>query len=1406
MLYSHLKLWRSVDSILTPPSGVKVLSYPEDEINTDDVSDNKSKSKKPKPKLVTKKVAFTYYGENISFLEAYKYLGFKPNYIRFVFVPNVDRPAKILMPMSYRKSLMEIKLRAFRANPSTYSKLKSNCFIDITYPIDQLSEKFKISKYNVGRPLAMVTPLINHANHISSKTHDKALLYTVSLTDPIPGKLFRKKAFVFYRMLLQYNRKKIDSLPFDKLILALINPETNDVRYVMIYDKNYPLNLTRIRSILIKIKNKKVIDGKDVEDIVNDVMDESSINNLEDDEKKDKLRSVLRNYVSLNPSIVSQAQDIEEDDGAETDSTGINSFISSDEVISSSVLYHAIGDMDKANELGKKIDKLPTPEKKRIIDKYSSYIIPKQKPINTSRHPINQHIDLPILVDNQSPAHIFEKRKSDFKENLLDDMVDTFRTLEGKDIPFKVVGIEVKTKTTPASVINTTINDRYIITLQDNRGKKQVVHVDFPHLTDSGTFLINGQRKIVSNQLVTYPIFFFKPYTAKFTSSYSSITIYSKMLKNNSYLIMHMAGSKFPLILFLAYKLGFDKTMELFGISYNISTEKPPITSKYIQLPDKTYLAYTSKDESGDQLIVSFLYSMSSFNKTDFNIQSQEVWKNALEKYIGNRNCIYLLDQVWSNIVTPIEIKILESKGDPTEISKIIRYMSQEVVKGRVDDRNGLERQRVRTSEIFISLLQKQVHAAYNEYASKRLSGIDDAELYINPTKIFSEVVNSQNVNMLENINPVEELSSMIKLTPIGIGGIPDKAAVPLKALDSHSSYYGNIDPLETPDGPGIGIQQHLAIGANITNIRGMFAITDRNSTPPAATLSIGPSLIPFADSNDGCRVLMAAGQMKQAIPMERPEIPAIQTGYESLHTNLLSDSFLKRSPINGKVIAIENNLITILDDSSNKKHVVDISPVLLKSGQGKNGLSTFNPVISIGSRVKKNDIIAEGANVRNGMIINGINLLCSVMPWKGFNFEDGMVVSESAAKKFVSLHLEEQKVYLGPDDDVVDVVNLFDEVSKGDSLITYSNTTYDVETHKHLRSDGGKVVNIEIYSNVEEDQVPEKLRPAYEAYKKKYISLRGKYPHGTFREKEKDEKIEGIYIKFILQQSLSLTKGDKINNRHFNKGVISIIEKDENMPLTPWGERIEIIYSPLSIINRMNTGQLCEIHTGLISKELYKLIRTKPRAEFIKKLTEVLLLLDGTDNKKYSSDVLKRFKTCSDVEYDRIKSHIEQDTFFPLVFPPFKTPPRKNILEALKKLNLKDAYPLKLNEEFNNRTTEPVAVGYMYVLKLEHIAEKKIHSRSIGPYVQKTMTPTAGKKRSGAQSIGEYDLYSILGWNGKVLIDEFFGPLSADHVSKNELVSEIIQTGTTRYKETRTNPVRDLFAYMMLSLHLKSN
>jgi len=346
-------------------------------------------------------------------------------------------------------------------------------------------------------------------------------------------------------------------------------------------------------------------------------------------------------------------------------------------------------------------------------------------------------------------------------------------------------------------------------------------------------------------------------------------------------------------------------------------------------------------------------------------------------------------------------------------------------------------------------------------------------------------------------------------------------------------------------------------------------------------------------------------------------------------------------------------------------------------------------------------------------------------------------------------------------------------------------------------KSPGGRIVDIEVFSNVSADVFPQ-LKILIMKTNKKY----GKPPREKFT--IGGVTIKGVLVRFRIEQELKISGGDKLCNRYGNKGIISLVEKDENMPRTPFGDRIDVILNPLGIIGRMNIGQLYEMYCGLISKELGKRVTDlKDKTKIISLLKTVLVKLDGSESQKSSARFINSLSKLSAQKFKLFIDQIKKTGFVPIVVPPFQSPKYQDVSSALKVLGLKPAYHLYL-PEFNTKTSMPVPVGYMYVSKLEQIGEGKIYGRSTGPTISKTAQPTAGKRHEGGQRLGELDTYSFISYNCLTLLAEMMGPLSDDYITRDEIVSDIIQTGNAAYRVPKISPARDLLNSYFASLMLE--
>ena len=1330
-----------------------------------------------------------YFSENSLLVDDYKKLNIRLLDARHVIVPRTKIPLTILNPDT-RKLYKDHGLLAF-SSTMTYPKNK-NLWYDTTIFTQAIDDIYKPTTYR-QRSGYLIQNFLRNIFQQFPDNYKKILLYSIDITNPF-NSFANRKSFPLLKQL------RSEEVYFDDLVLLILDDEGARYRQ-LVKDRNY--NLSRVLQYFRTIKMISTEEETETEinqatiKVMNVVSDK--VNN------PDTIKSAIKTFLSKSPKKTEKIQ---------------NDELSTDDIhrlTIASVLYSANADIEKANRLSKIIpSKNISTATKKIAKQYEDILLTPSQSINSSEYIISQFQNIPERIENKTPEHILQKRKLDFEMNLKNDMINTFKILENRDIPLKFKSIEIKDKQQKPGELQKSDESLILIKLEDNNNNIHDVNISIPKINpDTGTFRVNGQRKCLINQLIINPISFPKPYDSKFESSYSTFHIYSKRTKRLNYLECYMGSFKLPLLILLSFSFGFEKTLKQYDIHYKIVNEKPKDIKYFTNVPS-SYLVFTNVNTTlKEELVMSIINSKIDQYKIDKkkSFLSHDYFNDLIVEMTGRVDSTYLILNNLQNIVDPIVHQVLINQQLPFELSLIMEYMASKCVIGFTQDRNDLTNQRIRNSEILVLLAQKQFLKAYTEYREQYLSGNKDAKLNIPDGVVLSQFSQLEIVQNMEYANPLEELATITKVSPVGktVGGIPDKQAIQLDARNVHSSYFGNIDPVDTAEGGNIGITQQLTVNAFITSARGLFGKKSLNDDEKSGILSTSAAMVPFIENNEGGRIIMSCNQAKQMLPLKNPEPPVIQTGYESLLTNSLSDSFIKRSPCKGKVENITDQYIDIICTNGLNQRV-NISPIQLKSGTGINTLSTFKPIVKKGQILKEKQIIAEGASIANGTIALGRNLACTYMPYKGYNFEDGLIINERLVNddKLTSLHGIDVEVEVDDKDRVVFISNIGQDTIKGepifrkypgdiDELLGFDESDEDIDTYDGqiiIKSPGGKIVDIEVFANVSTETFPI-LKTLIERTNKKY-----KKPANE-KYSIRQISIKGIKIIFKIEQELKIGVSDKLCNRYGNKGIISLIEKNELMPRTPWGETVDIIMNPLGVISRMNLGQIYEMYCGLISKFMANQI-TKgiTQSQTIELFRVVTSALDTTPTSKFSTQFVKNLQKMSPQQYKQMVEQIKQFMFVPLIMPPFQSPTYKHILPLLKKLNLKTGYNLKL-PEFNTSTRSPVPFGYIYISKLEHIGEAKSHARSTGPMVSKINQPTGGKSREGGQRFGEGDTWSMASYNCPIILSEFFGPLSDDVVTKNEILTDIIQTGQAEFRETKVSPTRDLVRAYFTSLML---
>lgn len=1354
--------------------------------------------------------ALLYFSENSDFISDYPFLKLRKLDFRTVIVPYTIVPKTKLTPAiikdfnrfglkSYSTTIKYPTDRNLIFDISNYEKM-----IDLTYKPDH----YRMRSGQLLKNMVLDT-FYNIPDH-----YNKIFLYVVNVDKTLPD-IYSRKIYLF----LQYLRDNDIVLPFNNMLMCLLHKNIPQYR-MMVKNKEYKLPL-----ILNYIKNTKTysVDSEEKEQIEiasKIVVDKIKKTNLIKSDNLPKLKTLVNNYFSKN---VNHADEIIQKNEKTEEPKKTEELLPDSEVedakrvVIASVLHRVTNNLKSSENIAKNVNNTKLDVAVKVVDNsYMDVLLPLEKPVNISKDDIIKELNIGDYQGNKYPGHLFQKRNLDFQINLQKDMSNAFRVLETKDIPIRLENIEVIGLKEKVGEIDKTDKSILKATLKDDFNNIHKVQIELPNIKEDGTFSVYGQRKCLINQIILCPISFPKKYMSKFESSYSTFYIWSRKLKTGNHLEIYIGNYKLPLFLIAAYSFGFENTLKLYNLTYD-KKDSIKKTEWGFKTPNNEYIVFNNVDSMLKEELIKGIMKLDIHKiKSNNEFGTKNYFNDVVIALTGRVNSTYLINNALDNIVDPVAKQVLLNQQLPYKLDEIMYYMAERVVQGFVQDRNDISNQRIRNSEILVHLAQKQILAAYTTYREQVLSGNKEAKLDIIQDKVIRDFINLEVVASMEYSNPVEEMSVMTRLTPVGksIGGIPSKRAIQIEAQNVHPSYFGNIDPLDTPEGGNIGIVQQLAIDAYISSSRGLINTKNINNDEKAGMLSTSTCLIPFIENNEGARIMMAANQSRQALPLKNPEPPMIQSGYETLLTNVLSEYFVKKSPCNGRITHIDKEYIEVTCSNGEKKYV-DITPKLLRSGTGKHTLSIFKPLVKENQVVKFKEIIAEGSSMKNGTISLGRNLLVAMMPYEGYNYEDGIIISDRLVNDnlFNSLHLIEEEIIMKENDKLN---YFFDKIGsytkKGEPLLRKTageigeliGFNDEEESEEFIggqfikKSPGGMIAEIEVFSNIDniESKFPQLLKLAnrtekkYNKGKKEPFTLRGK-------------KIEGVLIKYKIQQELQLGQGDKLTNRFASKGLCALIKPANLMPRTPWGEPIDILTNPIGLVNRMNVGQLYEMYCGLVSKELfYRISKTRNKDDVIDLLRSTMGKLDTSDNKIFSEDFIRKILKMSNTDYYNFIEQIIKNKYFPLIIPPFKAPNYKAIREVMNGLKLESGYNLYL-PEYGTYTQYKVPVGYMYFYKLEHLGDLKIHARSTGTVTGKYMQPTQGKRSGGGQRTGELDSYSLTSYGALLTLQEMLGPMSDDHKSKNEMLADIIQTGETTYRKPQVSPTKDLLKAYFVSMML---
>ncbi|OGG53134.1 DNA-directed RNA polymerase subunit beta [Candidatus Kaiserbacteria bacterium RIFCSPHIGHO2_02_FULL_55_25] len=930
-----------------------------------------------------------------------------------------------------------------------------------------------------------------------------------------------------------------------------------------------------------------------------------------------------------------------------------------------------------------------------------------------------------------------------------------------------------------------------------DKKEQEIFLADFPWMTAHGTFIINGVERIVVPQLArSYGVFFESvPYKGKNYFAAKIIPARGVWIEIESdpdggIYVKVDRKRRFPVTSLLRV-LGLTTDKEILGrfdksqaardaIALSLGhdhahTQEESFVEIYRRLRDGDIATPETARDHVENILSAERYDFSRVGRFHFNRR----FKLGIKESDLAHNTLSLDDVV--RIVT----HIAESNVSPNAEADDIDHLGFR----RVRFAGELLEQRMRVG---LSRMKRNIQ--------DRMAMVDPETTtpvsFVNPRPFQAAIreffTTDQLSQLMQQYNTLDEIEHLRTLSTLGRGGLTSERAG-LEVRDVHSSHYGRVCPIHTPEGKNIGLVLHMSLYArpnefgiietpyakvekgSITkeikylnaleeeqyaiahagtarddngHITEKFVEVRREGKPTlvkrddvdfveVATnqpFSVATAMIPFVENDDANRALMGSNMQKQAVPLVVPDAPYVATGVESAAAR---DS--------GRLIVAEDaGEVTYADSQSIKVKNQDgkTKEYKLVNFSRTNGFTTFHqrPAVSVGDHVKKGGLLADTSTSVGGQLAIGQNVRVAFLPWFGANFEDAIVISEKLAKeaRFTSIHMEEfvcvvRDTKLGPEVTTHDIPNV--------SEFKLRNLDEDgvVRIGAEVRS--GDILVGKVTPKGETQLTPEeRLLHAIFGEKAKDVKdtslrmeggKRGRIIGVKVFSRETGDQLESGVIKRVhieVAQLRTISVGDKLAGRHGNKGVISRILPEEDMPFDAEGNPVDIILTPLGVPSRMNLGQILELHLGL------------------------------------AADMLG----------------------YQAIVPSFSGATEQEIRDELTAAGVDPGGKRTL---FDGRTGEafaqPVSVGVMYMLKLHHMVEDKIHMRSIGPYSLTTQQPLGGKAQNGGQRVGEMEVWAFLGYGAAYSLREILTIKSDDILGRSAAFDAIVSG--KRIEETNT-------------------
>lgn len=1018
--------------------------------------------------------------------------------------------------------------------------------------------------------------------------------------------------------------------------------------------------------------------------------------------------------------------------------------------------------------------------------------------------------------------------------------------------------------------------------------EQEVFMGDFPLMTETGTFIINGAERVIVSQLVRSPGAYYgenidptgkRLYNATVIPNRGAWIEFETDL-NDVISVRLDRNRKLPATV-LIRALGYGTNDAIMSLFDNDERIRNTIDRDNTVTKEEALVEIYKRQRPGDpptvdnakQLLEQLLFDPKRYDLATvgrYKLTKKLGWKRRL---LGKQLAEPLVDEETGEVLVPADVTIEASMVEDITIeqennifgedehaivyikdknnnrikmicSRTLPYNHRTITindiiasisyllnlmdgHGHKDDIDHLGNRRIRSVG---ELLQNQfriglsrMERVIRERMNTQDNDVITPQALVNIRPVVAAIKeffgSSQLSQFMDQNNPLSELTHKRRLSALGPGGLSRERAG-FEVRDVHNSHYGRMCPIETPEGPNIGLIGSLATYARInefgfmetpyrkvdkvnkqvtTDVRYLTAdeeddlviaqanepldennwfkaqrvtarvheetmLVDADSVDymdvsPKQIVSIATAMIPFLENDDANRALMGANMQRQAVPLFRTQAPLVGTGME--YKAACDSGVMVLAKRAGEVVRVTADFIEVRADETGEIDHYKLQKYL-RSNQG----TCMNqvPIVYKGDHVEAKEPIADGPATDHGELALGYNVIVAYMPWEGYNYEDAILLSEKLVKEdiYTSIHIEEYEcdardTKLGPEEITQDIPNVAEDALRdldADGIIRIG---------AEVRAGDILVGKVTPKGETELTAEERLLRAIFGEKAREVRDTSLRVPHGEagrivdvkiFNRANNDELPPGVnqLVRVYIAQKRKISVGDKMAGRHGNKGVVSRVMREEDMPFLPDGTPVNIVLNPLGVPSRMNIGQVLETHLGMAVREL------------------------GMQIKAGDPTVESRLRA---IGYDFDKNGMPKPDVagIHIATPVFDGAKGNEVFETLKASGFSDngktiLYDGRTGEPFEN----PVTVGCVYMLKLHHLVDDKIHARSTGPYSLVTQQPLGGKAQFGGQRFGEMEVWALEAYGAAYTLQEILTVKSDDVVGRVKTYEAIVK------------------------------